>query len=143
MGNAEDGVPTDETDALWEDLYQCKQFLYVYYPSSKLQNSNTNMHISKDGVSAINSAEAAKLPNRTSAIPSSPNQFVVELDVFHQIHCLNALRKTLYPERYKREFHDYFDANGQRNYTSSAAHHYGTFSIQHIPTIYMYNIRLI
>ena len=32
MGSAEDGIPTDETDALWEDLYECKQFLYVYHP---------------------------------------------------------------------------------------------------------------
>jgi hypothetical protein len=97
----------------------------------------------KDGVSAISSAEAAKLPNRTSAIPSRPNEFVVELDVFHQIHCLNALRKTFYPERYKGAFNDYFDANGQRNYTSTAAHHYGKFSMQQGKSYHIYDIRLI
>jgi hypothetical protein len=46
MGSAEDGIPTDETDALWEDLYQCKQFLHVSH-SYKLENSNTNAHIKK------------------------------------------------------------------------------------------------
>ena len=54
-----------------------------------------------------------------------PDQYVVQLDVFHQLHCLNAIRKTLYPERYWNEFDDYYTADGQRNYTSTAAKHYG------------------
>jgi hypothetical protein len=31
MGRQEDGIPTDETDVLWENLYQCKQFLLSTY----------------------------------------------------------------------------------------------------------------
>ena len=26
--------------------------------------------------------------------------YIVEMDVFHQLHCLNTLRKSLYPEIY-------------------------------------------
>lgn len=58
-----------------------------------------------------------------------PGQFVVELDVFHQLHCLNAIRKTLYPERYAGEFDDYFTDSGDRNYTSTSAKHYGELYI--------------
>jgi hypothetical protein len=47
MGSAKDGIPTDETDGLWEDLYQCKHFLHVFYSQSKLENSNANVHIKK------------------------------------------------------------------------------------------------
>ncbi len=80
----------------------------------------------KDGVSAISALDAAKLPNKTTSIPGRPNEFVVELDVFHQLHCLNTLRKTFYPDRYSSEFQDYFlTSDGRRNYTSTAARHYG------------------
>ena len=51
--------------------------------------------------------------------------YVVELDIFHQLHCLNSLRKTLYPSRYHNDFGDYFTADGQRNYTGIKARHYG------------------
>jgi hypothetical protein len=60
-----------------------------------------------------------------------PDQFVVELDMFHQLHCLNAIRKTLFPERYWNDFDDYYlpgvDEMGRvrRNYTSNNAKHYG------------------
>ena len=54
-----------------------------------------------------------------------PDQYVVQLDVFHQLHCLNAIRKTLYPERYWNEFGEYYTTDRQRNYTSTAAKHYG------------------
>ncbi len=44
---------------------------------------------------------AAKLPNATSPLHHDPTKFIVELDVFHQLHCLNALRKLVYPEVFK------------------------------------------
>ncbi|KIN09166.1 hypothetical protein OIDMADRAFT_111443, partial [Oidiodendron maius Zn] len=99
MGREEDGLPTDEVDRLWEDLYQY-------------------------GISHIPANEAARLPNRTTAIPTMPNDFVIQLDVFHQLHCLNAVRKTLFPERYWREYDDYLTAEGERNYTSTSAKHF-------------------
>jgi Mycotoxin biosynthesis protein UstYa len=56
------------------------------------------------------------------------DSYVVELDIFHQLHCLNSLRKTLFPARYQDQFTDFFTADGQRNYTSNDARHYGKWS---------------
>lgn len=77
------------------------------------------------GINQINAAEAAQLPNFTTAIPNATDSFVVELDVFHQLHCLNALRKTLFPVRYPGQFTDFYTQDEQRNYTSNDARHYG------------------
>ncbi|KAH8694221.1 hypothetical protein BGW36DRAFT_301024, partial [Talaromyces proteolyticus] len=99
MAKEEDGIPSDETDKLWEDLYQF-------------------------GITRISEEETLKLPNRTTEIPTMPDQYVVQLDVFHQLHCLNAIRKTLYPERYWDDFDDYYTADGKKNYTSTSAKHY-------------------
>lgn len=104
-GSPDAGIPTDETDALWEDLYQF-------------------------GVSQISYSAARQLPNATEWIPGSDDQYIVELDVFHQLHCLNAIRKTFFPERYRDSFEDYWLDDGSppgragRNYTSTDAKHY-------------------
>ncbi|KAM7192632.1 protein of unknown function (DUF3328) domain containing protein [Rhypophila sp. PSN 637] len=65
------GPPTPERDALWDDLYGF-------------------------GVSQIPMSSAAKLVNKTVPIPGHPGQYVVELNVFHQMHYLNMLRKRVY-----------------------------------------------
>jgi hypothetical protein len=52
------------------------------------------------GINSIEKSEAMRLPNQTVPTNGDPNQYIVGLDVFHQLHCLNHLRKTLYPERY-------------------------------------------
>ncbi|KAF5313158.1 hypothetical protein D9619_003703 [Psilocybe cf. subviscida] len=68
--------PSDELDEMWEDLYNF-------------------------GVHRIPKEEAALLPNKTSAIPDDPDgYYIAELEIFHQLHCLNMIRKALYPERY-------------------------------------------
>lgn len=53
---------------------------------------------------------AAQLANRTTRMPGDDNVYVIGLDVFHQLHCLNHLRKTLYPDRY-RIFHNLTGVN--------------------------------
>ncbi|KAI9146893.1 Oxidase ustYa [Paramyrothecium foliicola] len=67
------GPPTPERDALWDDLYSF-------------------------GISRIPKAKAAQLVNKTVPIPGEPGQYVIQLNVFHQLHCLNMLRKRLYSE---------------------------------------------
>lgn len=67
--------PSTELDARWEDLYNF-------------------------GISRIPRSQAARLPNRTEEIPGDEGNFIVELDVFHEIHCLNRIRKALYPDHY-------------------------------------------
>ncbi|KAL1662832.1 hypothetical protein GGF50DRAFT_89746 [Schizophyllum commune] len=69
---------TDEADEAWEDLYTPSIFM-----------------IPRD--------VAARLPNRTHPVTrdAPEGNYLAHLDVFHQIHCLNYLRMSLSPERYK------------------------------------------
>jgi hypothetical protein len=53
------------------------------------------------GISQIDHASAEKLPNRTSPIPGDEKHYIVGLEVFHQLHCLNHLRKLLDPDHYQ------------------------------------------
>ncbi|KZT35595.1 hypothetical protein SISSUDRAFT_1064338 [Sistotremastrum suecicum HHB10207 ss-3] len=69
------GPPTNETDEAWEALYE-------------------------GGISSIHVSQAVLLPNWTEAIPGNESYYAVALDVFHQLHCLNLIRKALLPERY-------------------------------------------
>ncbi|KAL2167192.1 hypothetical protein VTG60DRAFT_1604 [Thermothelomyces hinnuleus] len=52
------------------------------------------------GVSVIHQDSACRLPNATTPLPQDRSRYVVQLDVFHQLHCLNRLRKLLYPKVY-------------------------------------------
>lgn len=49
------------------------------------------------GISQIPAESAARLPNATTPTASDATQYMVELDVFHQLHCLNLVRKLAYP----------------------------------------------
>ncbi|KAF7341323.1 hypothetical protein MVEN_01868600 [Mycena venus] len=69
-------VPSSpDLDKAWEDLYNF-------------------------GISRISKDEAARLPNKTSPIPGDPGFYIAELDVFHELHCLNMIRKALDPDYY-------------------------------------------
>jgi Mycotoxin biosynthesis protein UstYa len=59
-----------------------------------------NVSVPDVGINRIDGAMAAQLPNRTTRIPGDDDGYVVGLDVLHQLHCLNILRKSLYPDRY-------------------------------------------
>ena len=54
-------------------------------------------------ISQINAESAAKLPNATTPFTNDTSHYIVELDVFHQLHCLNSLRKLAYPDVYKMD----------------------------------------
>ncbi|KAF5327876.1 hypothetical protein D9619_003923 [Psilocybe cf. subviscida] len=69
------GVPSSELDHLWEALYSV-------------------------GFQRISKNDAARLPNKTSPIPGDADGYITELDVFHQLHCLNFIRKALRPDYY-------------------------------------------
>ncbi|OAA76771.1 hypothetical protein LEL_06455 [Akanthomyces lecanii RCEF 1005] len=68
-----------EVDAKWEELY------------------------GKAAVSQIDAAMAAKLPNATTPFNEDPSHYIVTLDVFHQLHCLNMMRKLVYPDIYPKD----------------------------------------
>ncbi|KAI1202983.1 hypothetical protein F5X97DRAFT_342899 [Nemania serpens] len=68
------GHPDDAKDALWDELYG-------------------------DAASTLlDETEARQLPNQTAEV--APGKYIVELEVFHLLHCVNSIRKTIYPERY-------------------------------------------
>ncbi|KAH6613836.1 hypothetical protein C7974DRAFT_466359 [Boeremia exigua] len=69
------GFPDDEIDKRWSDLYDF-------------------------GISVASEEEAKQLPHPTIPIPGT-TEYLFELDVWHSLHCLNDLRKLLYPERFQ------------------------------------------
>ncbi|WQF86829.1 Putative mycotoxin biosynthesis protein UstYa [Colletotrichum destructivum] len=72
------GPPTLEREALWNDLYGF-------------------------GTSMINRDQAAQLVNKTVPVADETGNYdgtyVVMLGVFHQLHCVNLLRKSLYKDK--------------------------------------------
>jgi len=48
------------------------------------------------GVVGISKAEAGKLPEGTTESMGNPGTYVVQLEMFHQLHCLKQLRKQLW-----------------------------------------------
>jgi len=70
------GEPSKEVDEAWEALYN------------------------DFGLSRIPKEQARLLPNKTLAIPGDEDHYAVALSVFHQIHCLNTVRKGLWQEHY-------------------------------------------
>ncbi|KAF2122432.1 hypothetical protein BDV96DRAFT_639021 [Lophiotrema nucula] len=71
------GWPSDETDKAWEDLYK-------YQPVR------------------VPKGDAHKLPKETEHYTAlgHEDEYMVGIDVFHQLHCLNVLRRAFYPHRY-------------------------------------------
>ncbi|KZM21317.1 hypothetical protein ST47_g7533 [Ascochyta rabiei] len=78
--NAYKGHPRPELDALWERIGQIHP---ISMPAKHL----------------------AELNKTTSGIPYSEEQgggIMVEIEVFHQLHCLNYMRKVIYADYYSR-----------------------------------------
>ncbi|KIY65540.1 hypothetical protein CYLTODRAFT_379255 [Cylindrobasidium torrendii FP15055 ss-10] len=75
---------TPDVDAAWQELY-----------------NNTLLRIPK--------AQAAMLPNRTYPIYGDEGYYVGGLDVFHQLHCLNMIRMTVYHDSYPSQMFELKD----------------------------------
>ncbi|PPJ53115.1 hypothetical protein CBER1_11780 [Cercospora berteroae] len=88
-------LPTDEVDKKWEDLYMHGQ------------------------CTAIPEHQALLLPNKTEAIRGT-NKYIMELDVFHQLHCLDMIRKAFYPSRYGQW--EYLDDGSVDNFAVTFQH---------------------
>ncbi|KAJ7456559.1 hypothetical protein FB451DRAFT_1276387 [Mycena latifolia] len=71
-----DQEPSDEVDKAWAGLYE---FAYSKIPR----------------------AQAIRLPNKTYPIlGDKPQTYMLALDVFHELHCLDEIRKAMYPDYY-------------------------------------------
>ena len=75
------------------------------------------------GISGISKDEASHLLNKTLSAPEDPDTYMIQLEVFHNLHCLNMLRKTIYPDQYPDmvAYHD----NGTINHGTLQALHMG------------------
>lgn len=70
--------PDDKTDEAWDSLYK------------------------NVGITTVDKHAADLLPDSTIEFPGLKGQFVVGIGMFHQLHCLNMVRKAIYPEIYDR-----------------------------------------
>lgn len=103
---------------MWLDLYDC----------NSIRNSNhvvENELISNVVVGTIGLTpdEAAKLSRPTPPTPKDPNTYPVMIQVFHNIHCVNLMRKSIWREFYPGiiDLHP----NGSINDDSPSALHIG------------------
>ncbi|CEJ81371.1 hypothetical protein VHEMI01501 [[Torrubiella] hemipterigena] len=67
------GRPNEANDQLWTELYNF-------------------------GITRISADEARPMVNKTLPIPGQSDHYLISLSVFHQLHCLNRVRKGLYGE---------------------------------------------
>src|SRR4051812_13267819 len=88
----------------------------------------------QDGISKISAEEAKKLPVPTLTIPGT-NDYLVQLDVFHELHCLNDLRKLLYPERFHM-MEGITSPNGTVDRDNNGFRHWG--KLPTLPTLPIY-----
>ena len=91
------------------------------------------------GTSTISERQAKKLPHPTLPIPGT-KRYLVQLDVWHQLHCLNDLRKLLYPDRFPG-LEELKDKDGVIDTTDSVFRHWGEFNIL-TPIISSFNFEL-
>ncbi|KAJ7057152.1 hypothetical protein C8F01DRAFT_1257073 [Mycena amicta] len=64
--------PSPQVDAAWEELYA--------YAASRVPKS-----------------EVEKMTNKTWPVVGEPGNYVIALEVFHQLHCLDMIRQRLHP----------------------------------------------
>lgn len=79
------GFPAEENNKAWEDLYQGRLIILLSFTlTAKLTIGSIA------GTSIIPIEEAAKLPVPSRPHEKSPGYYTIQLDVFHQLHCLVA-----------------------------------------------------
>lgn len=90
----------------------------------------------------IPSSQAARLSTPTLSVPNKEdqNQYLIQLEVYHQLHCLNTIRQAIWLDgvpRYRApHFSDFYMHDGSKNYAGHGAKHIGMishFSLQFPP----------
>ncbi|KAL1853955.1 hypothetical protein Daus18300_011622 [Diaporthe australafricana] len=89
---------TERVDKMWEDLYDAGL------------------------ISVISPHEASQLLNQTRAAPKVPDLYLVQLQVFHDLHCLNLIRQWVYMDVYPDQA-EWID--GRLNHDTRNALHVG------------------
>ncbi|KAJ6115581.1 hypothetical protein N7523_005998 [Penicillium sp. IBT 18751x] len=94
--------------------------IYTGYPTSTIDKHWKELY--RVGNSRISKEEAALLPNKTIAANPGADDYLVVISVFHDLHCLDRLRKSLwyfYDDEWNSTYNpftvqrpDTFDAKG-------------------------------
>lgn len=74
-------------------------------------------------ISVISKNEASNLLNETRSAPKAPDLYLVQLQVFHDLHCLNLIRQWVYMDVYPDQA-EWID--GRLNHDTRNAMHVGT-----------------
>ncbi|KAJ5684070.1 uncharacterized protein N7477_000415 [Penicillium maclennaniae] len=82
------------TTRLFDSGLNYGKTIYQGPPSQKSNDAWTALFI--HGLTRISAAEAAPMHNKTLPIPDDPENYITSLAVFHQLHCLNAIRMSLW-----------------------------------------------
>ncbi|KDN60246.1 hypothetical protein CSUB01_11550 [Colletotrichum sublineola] len=103
------GDPSPETDAAWDDL-AAEAFEVILVNSSTMRRAGYNpdhyFKAPQSWKSKIKS-KVGMVTEQQNAANQDEDLFPVQIDAFHQIHCLNAIRKQMhYPFYYANKFPD-------------------------------------
>ncbi|KAK3388267.1 hypothetical protein B0T20DRAFT_457375 [Sordaria brevicollis] len=91
-----------------------------YQGSSDEVNANWEALYNNMSLSLIPPSSASKLLNKTTHLPGDPKSFVIQLSVFHNFHCLNTLRKLLYPSKYPSPIHSQHTDRSQHSHPQAS-----------------------
>ena len=79
------------------------------------------------GLSGLSAQEAAQLHVPTAHLPHDNSTYVVTLGVFHQLHCVNHLRRALYRDEFPELWQ--YNADGTVKRDSNLALHWGALKL--------------
>lgn len=80
------GKPTEENNKLWASLYDCESSLFI-----REKQIPTILVV---GISRISADEARPMDNKTLPIADTSGGYIVQLSVFHQLHCLVSISSS-------------------------------------------------
>ncbi|KAJ7622398.1 hypothetical protein FB45DRAFT_838509 [Roridomyces roridus] len=68
--------------------------IYERHPSTEVDEAWRSLYSVAEN--KISEAEAVKMPNHTWPLYRMPGNYMIALDVFHQLHCLDMLRQRIH-----------------------------------------------
>ena len=82
---------------MYPDAFDHKNHHFMGEPSDFIDNNWSAMY---DLTTKITKEQADQLEMPTIELPDDKGHYVVLLDIFHSLHCLNEVRKSLRPDYY-------------------------------------------
>lgn len=121
QANSESGAVQDPSLGLFSPANDKVQYLHKQFTRSRGEDKSPYQGWPSDDIDALWKAQyidgllttvdaetATKLPEQTSRFnwPGREDEYILTLDVFHQMHCLDVVRMALYRDRYDKHFYN-------------------------------------